>query len=151
MSRLSELLFTSGHLSPELDVLECVVVPPERIPLPSDVSFNVSSDTLAMNKVNLCCLSSMVNNWILLTGQREWHPQHYIHWDLLTSPKLHRPKLLVDQLSLAFLRWSGTGEGGTIHEQTSIILCLHQRFISVRKAIAKRRQAQTIVLSSHDA
>ncbi|RCN28482.1 high affinity choline transporter 1 domain protein [Ancylostoma caninum] len=51
-SRLSEHLFTSGHLSPELDVLGCVVVPPERIPLPSDVSFNVSSDTLAMNKAN---------------------------------------------------------------------------------------------------
>ncbi|KAL6739098.1 hypothetical protein Aduo_012584 [Ancylostoma duodenale] len=52
VSRLSEHLFTSGHLSPELDVLGCVVVPPERIPLPSDVSFNVSSDTLAMNKAN---------------------------------------------------------------------------------------------------
>ncbi|VDM76985.1 unnamed protein product [Strongylus vulgaris] len=52
VSRLSEHLFKAGHLSPELDVLGCVVVPPERIPLPSDVSFNVSSDTLAMNKAN---------------------------------------------------------------------------------------------------
>ncbi|KHJ79304.1 hypothetical protein OESDEN_21053 [Oesophagostomum dentatum] len=50
VSRLSEHLFTAGHLSPELDVLGCVVVPPERIPLPSDISFNVSSDTLSMNK-----------------------------------------------------------------------------------------------------
>ncbi|VDM58953.1 unnamed protein product [Angiostrongylus costaricensis] len=51
VSRLSEYLFTSGQLSAELDVLGCVMVPSERIPLPSDVSFNVSSDTLAMNKV----------------------------------------------------------------------------------------------------
>ncbi|ETN69314.1 high affinity choline transporter 1 domain protein, partial [Necator americanus] len=50
VSRLSTHLFMLGHLSPELDVLGCVVVPPERIPLPSDVSFNASSDTLAMNK-----------------------------------------------------------------------------------------------------
>ncbi|KAK6021079.1 hypothetical protein OSTOST_13259, partial [Ostertagia ostertagi] len=51
VSRLSEHLFTTGQISPEWDVLGCVVVPSERIPLPSDVSFNVSSDTLAMNKV----------------------------------------------------------------------------------------------------
>ncbi|KAK6026943.1 hypothetical protein OSTOST_07070 [Ostertagia ostertagi] len=52
VSRLSEHLFTTGQISPEWDVLGCVVVPSERIPLPSDVSFNVSSDTLAMNKAN---------------------------------------------------------------------------------------------------
>ncbi|VDL62865.1 unnamed protein product [Nippostrongylus brasiliensis] len=52
VSRLSEHLFTTGQISPEWDVLGCVVVPSERIPLPSDVSFNVSSDTLAThNKV----------------------------------------------------------------------------------------------------
>ncbi|XGW28777.1 hypothetical protein V3C99_008513 [Haemonchus contortus] len=52
VSRLSEHLFTTGQISPEWDVLGCVVVPSERIPLPSDVSFNVSSDTLAMHKSN---------------------------------------------------------------------------------------------------
>lgn len=35
-----------------MDFLTCVVnIPPERITLPSDTSFNVSCDTLAMQKL----------------------------------------------------------------------------------------------------
>uniref|UniRef100_A0A0M3IPZ3 High-affinity choline transporter 1-like n=1 Tax=Ascaris lumbricoides TaxID=6252 RepID=A0A0M3IPZ3_ASCLU len=52
VSLLSEYLFKSGKLSVEMDFLTCVVnIPPERITLPSDTSFNVSCDTLAMQKL----------------------------------------------------------------------------------------------------
>uniref|UniRef100_A0A0K0EXI6 High-affinity choline transporter 1 (inferred by orthology to a C. elegans protein) n=1 Tax=Strongyloides venezuelensis TaxID=75913 RepID=A0A0K0EXI6_STRVS len=53
VSLYSKYLFTSGKLSPEMDVLNCVVnIPPERIRLPTDTSFNVSCETLAMQKLN---------------------------------------------------------------------------------------------------
>ncbi|KAI6223539.1 High-affinity choline transporter 1 [Aphelenchoides fujianensis] len=48
----SEYLFKSGVLQPEMDVLNCVVnVSTERVVLPSDTSFNVSSETLVMQKM----------------------------------------------------------------------------------------------------
>uniref|UniRef100_A0A914QKJ6 Uncharacterized protein n=1 Tax=Panagrolaimus davidi TaxID=227884 RepID=A0A914QKJ6_9BILA len=51
-SLLTEHLFKSGALQPELDVLGCVVnISSERIALPSDTSFNVSCETLAMQKM----------------------------------------------------------------------------------------------------
>uniref|UniRef100_A0A0M3J9G9 High-affinity choline transporter 1 (inferred by orthology to a C. elegans protein) n=1 Tax=Anisakis simplex TaxID=6269 RepID=A0A0M3J9G9_ANISI len=51
VSLLTEHLFKSGKLSVEMDFLTCVVnIPPERIALPSDTSFNVSCETLAMQK-----------------------------------------------------------------------------------------------------
>ncbi|CAB3406317.1 unnamed protein product [Caenorhabditis bovis] len=47
----AEKLFKSGRLSPEWDLLGCVVnIPSDHVPLPSDVSFAVSSETLNMNK-----------------------------------------------------------------------------------------------------
>uniref|UniRef100_A0A0N5B262 High-affinity choline transporter 1-like n=1 Tax=Strongyloides papillosus TaxID=174720 RepID=A0A0N5B262_STREA len=53
ISLYSKYLFTSGKLSPEMDILNCVVnIPPERIRLPTDTSFNVSCETLAMQKLN---------------------------------------------------------------------------------------------------
>ncbi|VDM23367.1 unnamed protein product [Wuchereria bancrofti] len=46
-SYLSEYLFANGILPVGMDFLKCVVnIPPERIALHSDVSFNVSSETL---------------------------------------------------------------------------------------------------------
>ena len=52
VSLLTEHLFKSGALQPELDVLGCVVnISTERIALPSDTSFNVSCETLAMQKM----------------------------------------------------------------------------------------------------
>ncbi|KAI6180972.1 High-affinity choline transporter 1 [Aphelenchoides besseyi] len=49
---LSEYLFKSGVLQPEMDFLNCVVnVSTERVVLPSDTSFNVSSETLVMQKM----------------------------------------------------------------------------------------------------
>ncbi|CAJ0568603.1 unnamed protein product, partial [Mesorhabditis spiculigera] len=53
VSKISIWLFRSGRLQPEMDFLGCVVnVPPERIALRSDVSFNVSSETLLFAKTN---------------------------------------------------------------------------------------------------
>uniref|UniRef100_A0A0N4ZCS3 High-affinity choline transporter 1-like n=1 Tax=Parastrongyloides trichosuri TaxID=131310 RepID=A0A0N4ZCS3_PARTI len=53
VSLYSRHLFTSGKLSPEMDFLNCVVnIPAERIRLPTDTSFNVSCETLAMQKLN---------------------------------------------------------------------------------------------------
>ncbi|VDO29173.1 unnamed protein product, partial [Brugia timori] len=47
ISYLSEYLFANGILPVGMDFLKCVVnIPPERIALHSDVSFNVSSETL---------------------------------------------------------------------------------------------------------
>ncbi|VDK63641.1 unnamed protein product [Gongylonema pulchrum] len=52
-SVLSQYLFTNGILPVGMDFLKCVVnIPPERIALHSDVSFNVSSETLAAPKPN---------------------------------------------------------------------------------------------------
>ncbi|CAB02847.2 High-affinity choline transporter 1 [Caenorhabditis elegans] len=49
----SEKLFKSGRLSPEWDVMGCVVnIPIDHVPLPSDVSFAVSSETLNMKAPN---------------------------------------------------------------------------------------------------
>ncbi|KJH44459.1 hypothetical protein DICVIV_09508 [Dictyocaulus viviparus] len=80
VSRLSKHLFTSGQLSPELDVLGCVIVSSERIPLPSDVSFNASSDTLAIHKaVN----GGHVNN-ANTTESSSLHP-HYTDQNYLST------------------------------------------------------------------
>jgi len=52
VSLLTEYLFKSGILQPELDFLGCVVnISTERIVLPTDTSFNVSCETLAMQKM----------------------------------------------------------------------------------------------------
>lgn len=52
-SLFSEYLFRSGSLSPEKDVLGCVVnIDSARVILPSDTSFNISCDTLAMQQQN---------------------------------------------------------------------------------------------------
>jgi len=52
VSLLTEYLFKSGVLQPELDFLGCVVnISTERIVLPTDTSFNVSCETLAMQKM----------------------------------------------------------------------------------------------------
>uniref|UniRef100_A0A1I7TE78 High-affinity choline transporter 1 n=1 Tax=Caenorhabditis tropicalis TaxID=1561998 RepID=A0A1I7TE78_9PELO len=49
----SEKLFKSGRLSPEWDVMGCVVnIPIDHVPLPSDVSFAVSSETLNIKTPN---------------------------------------------------------------------------------------------------
>lgn len=82
VSRLSEHLFTTGQLSPEWDVLGCVVIPSERIPLPSDVSFNVSSDTLAMHKANGSSVNSAVVSESTLL-----HPQYTDQNYLSTDPR----------------------------------------------------------------
>ncbi|VDK63446.1 unnamed protein product [Onchocerca ochengi] len=51
ISYLSEYLFTNGILPIGMDFLRCVVnIPPERIALHSDVSFNISSETLNAQK-----------------------------------------------------------------------------------------------------
>ncbi|CAI4222069.1 unnamed protein product [Auanema sp. JU1783] len=53
VSWLSVYLLTNGYVPPEWDIMDCVMnIETERIPLPSDVSFNVSSDTLAMHQKN---------------------------------------------------------------------------------------------------
>lgn len=53
ISLYSRYLFTSGKLSPEMDFLNCVVnIPAERIRLPTDTSFNISCETLALQKLN---------------------------------------------------------------------------------------------------
>lgn len=45
----TEYLFRGGHLQPEMDILGCVVnIDSARVILPSDTSFNVSCETLAM-------------------------------------------------------------------------------------------------------
>uniref|UniRef100_A0A0R3S3T3 High-affinity choline transporter 1 n=1 Tax=Elaeophora elaphi TaxID=1147741 RepID=A0A0R3S3T3_9BILA len=50
-SYLSEYLFSNGILPVGMDFLKCVVnIPPERIALHSDVSFNASSETLNAQK-----------------------------------------------------------------------------------------------------
>uniref|UniRef100_A0A8R1HX32 High-affinity choline transporter 1 n=3 Tax=Caenorhabditis japonica TaxID=281687 RepID=A0A8R1HX32_CAEJA len=49
----SEKLFKSGRLSPEWDIMGCVVnIPIDHVPLPSDVSFAVSSEALNMKSPN---------------------------------------------------------------------------------------------------
>ncbi|CAD5218791.1 unnamed protein product [Bursaphelenchus okinawaensis] len=51
-SLVSEYLFKNGILQPEYDVLACVVnISTERVVLPSDTSFNVSSETLVLQKM----------------------------------------------------------------------------------------------------
>ncbi|CAD6195438.1 unnamed protein product [Caenorhabditis auriculariae] len=53
VSKYTEKLFQSGTISPEWDIFGCVVnIPSDHIPLPSDVSFAVSSDTISVNKAN---------------------------------------------------------------------------------------------------
>jgi high affinity choline transporter 7 len=52
VSLLTEYLFRSGRLQPELDVLGCVVnISSERVILPTDTSFNVSCETLTLHKI----------------------------------------------------------------------------------------------------
>ena len=54
------MLFDSGKLPAEWDVMGCVVnIPSERIPLPSDISFNVSTDALSMHKVQNSCFAQI--------------------------------------------------------------------------------------------
>uniref|UniRef100_A0A915B5X4 High-affinity choline transporter 1 n=1 Tax=Parascaris univalens TaxID=6257 RepID=A0A915B5X4_PARUN len=66
VSLFSEYLFKSGKLSVEMDFLTCVVnIPPERITLPSDTSFNVSCDTLAMQKLKGTSGSYVTTNGFL--------------------------------------------------------------------------------------
>lgn len=51
-SLLAEHMFRAGILQPEMDVLGCVVnIDTARVALPSDTSFNVSCETLAMNRI----------------------------------------------------------------------------------------------------
>ncbi|KAI1726540.1 sodium:solute symporter family domain-containing protein [Ditylenchus destructor] len=48
----AEYLFQSGRLQPELDVLGCVVnIDSARVILPTDTSFNVSCETLSMQRM----------------------------------------------------------------------------------------------------
>lgn len=48
----SEFLFKNGILQPEYDILACVVnISNERVVLPTDTSFNVSSETLVLQKI----------------------------------------------------------------------------------------------------
>uniref|UniRef100_A0A915D386 High-affinity choline transporter 1 n=1 Tax=Ditylenchus dipsaci TaxID=166011 RepID=A0A915D386_9BILA len=82
-SLATEYLFKSGRLSPELDVLGCVVnIDSQRVILPSDTSFNVSCETLAMQKIRSD--NSMVNvengysnGGGLLTESTALHPNHH--------------------------------------------------------------------------
>ncbi|KAK5984522.1 High-affinity choline transporter [Trichostrongylus colubriformis] len=83
VSSLSEYLFTTGQISPEWDVLGCVVVPSERIPLPSDVSFNVSSDTLATHKANGANGNGAHN--VMFSETSLLHPQYTEHNYLSTN------------------------------------------------------------------
>uniref|UniRef100_A0A1I7XX86 High-affinity choline transporter 1-like n=1 Tax=Steinernema glaseri TaxID=37863 RepID=A0A1I7XX86_9BILA len=54
VSLYTDHMFKSGKLPIEWDFLTCVVnIPAERITLPSDTSFNVSCDTLAMQKLRI--------------------------------------------------------------------------------------------------
>ncbi|GMT26108.1 hypothetical protein PFISCL1PPCAC_17405 [Pristionchus fissidentatus] len=53
VSKLSTHLFATGRLSPSLDFLKCVTnIPQDHVPLPNDVSFNVSTEALHMQKVS---------------------------------------------------------------------------------------------------
>ncbi|TMS39126.1 hypothetical protein L596_005699 [Steinernema carpocapsae] len=54
VSLYTEHMFKSGKFPIEWDFLTCVVnIPAERITLPTDTSFNVSCDTLAMQKLRI--------------------------------------------------------------------------------------------------
>uniref|UniRef100_A0AC35TZ73 High-affinity choline transporter 1-like n=1 Tax=Rhabditophanes sp. KR3021 TaxID=114890 RepID=A0AC35TZ73_9BILA len=81
VSLYSRYLFTSGKLSPEMDFLTCVVnIPPERISLPTDTSFNVSCETLAMQKMsstnNINKGSSINTENGLLSESSALHPKY---------------------------------------------------------------------------
>ncbi|GMS96225.1 hypothetical protein PENTCL1PPCAC_18400 [Pristionchus entomophagus] len=53
VSKLSVHLFATGRLSPSFDFLKCVTnVPLDHVPLPNDVSFNVSTEALHLPKAN---------------------------------------------------------------------------------------------------
>ncbi|VDD94504.1 unnamed protein product [Enterobius vermicularis] len=65
MSYLTDYLFKAGKLSPEMDFLNCVVnIPPERIVLPSDTSFNASCDTLAIKPKEANTGATVVNGFL---------------------------------------------------------------------------------------
>uniref|UniRef100_A0A7E4UYU4 Sodium/solute symporter n=1 Tax=Panagrellus redivivus TaxID=6233 RepID=A0A7E4UYU4_PANRE len=76
-SLLSEFLFKKGVLQPEMDFLGCVVnISTERIALPSDTSFNVSCETLAMQKMRSTTNNGSENSSLLPTngGSTNGHP-----------------------------------------------------------------------------
>uniref|UniRef100_A0A0K0EGU3 High-affinity choline transporter 1 n=1 Tax=Strongyloides stercoralis TaxID=6248 RepID=A0A0K0EGU3_STRER len=102
ISLYSRYLFTTGKLSPEMDILNCIVnIPAERIRLPTDTSFNVSCETLAMQKLNgsqngvgTTQTSNTRNNHLdpgngLLSETSALHPQNYseMNYDTLQTTK----------------------------------------------------------------
>jgi len=75
----TEYLFKSGRLGIEMDVLGCVVnIDSQRVILPSDTSFNVSCETLAMQKIRSD--TSMANGYTnggTVTESTALHPNHH--------------------------------------------------------------------------
>uniref|UniRef100_A0A915Q563 High-affinity choline transporter 1 n=1 Tax=Setaria digitata TaxID=48799 RepID=A0A915Q563_9BILA len=64
-SYLSEYLFSNGILPTGMDFLKCIVnIPPERIALHSDVSFNVSNETLNAQKPKDSCDNYIRRNFL---------------------------------------------------------------------------------------
>jgi high affinity choline transporter 7 len=64
----SEYLFRSGRLPVDWDILKCIVnIPPERINLPKDTSFNTSCQSLVMHKIRGAD-NGMTNPMLLGTG-----------------------------------------------------------------------------------
>ncbi|CAJ0933273.1 unnamed protein product, partial [Mesorhabditis belari] len=87
VSRFSIWLFRTGRLQPEMDIMGCVVnVPQERIALRSDVSFNVSSETLLLANANgsTASMTTTVENGggktnPSFTESTHLHPSHAIN------------------------------------------------------------------------
>ncbi|CAI5449739.1 unnamed protein product [Caenorhabditis angaria] len=70
----SEKLFKSGRLSPEWDILGCVVnIPSDHVPLPSDVSFAVSSEALNIKPANGSHAPSSNENTMLHPNSETLH------------------------------------------------------------------------------
>uniref|UniRef100_A0A914I6S1 High-affinity choline transporter 1 n=1 Tax=Globodera rostochiensis TaxID=31243 RepID=A0A914I6S1_GLORO len=85
----SRWLFLNGWLQPELDVLGCVVNIGERVNLPTDTSFNVS--TMSMNSMQMQRIGS--NTTMLINGDTLAHHGSHLTVESAgsTVPLLHSP------------------------------------------------------------
>uniref|UniRef100_A0A183CC53 High-affinity choline transporter 1 n=1 Tax=Globodera pallida TaxID=36090 RepID=A0A183CC53_GLOPA len=85
----SRWLFLNGWLQPELDVLGCVVNIGERVNLPKDTSFNVS--TMSMNSMQMQRIGS--NTPMLINGDTLAHHGSHLTVESAgsTVPLLHSP------------------------------------------------------------
>lgn len=65
-SFLAEYMFKSGWLQPKWDILNCVInIDSSQIVLPTDTSFNISCDTLALQRIRSTDVVSNNSNHLI--------------------------------------------------------------------------------------